>query len=120
MIAEEAIRGAIYKIAPENLRKVITKALTRGAISQIAPQTVPVAITFVREIVNKTVEISTKAWKMIIQPLPAAKNRASVITRTAGMITNQTAIIRTVPRVFIGPEFLTIAQPLMAGWIWRD
>ena len=82
LIAEEAIRGAIYKIAPENLRKLITETLSRGAISQIAPQTATRAIIFVRELVTKTAEISTK-------PAFAVKKTSSLTIPGLGMNGNR-------------------------------
>jgi len=115
LITDGTNSGAIYKIAPENLLELIAEAPDSGAISKIAPQTATEIVTFLRERVTKTTETSTNPWEMMIKPLPAAKSGVSLTNKPADVMTSHTMAIKTVPLVFVELEFLTIAQPLMAG-----
>jgi len=71
---------------------MIAETLVLGAILYIAPQTATGLVTFLREIVTKTIEISIIPWKMIIQPPPAAKTGATVTNNAAGVMTTLAAV----------------------------
>jgi hypothetical protein len=58
---------------------------------------------------------SIKPWEMTTKPRPAARNVVSVTTKTAGVMTNQTAVIRIVLLVFVAGVF----DNTKGDWVWQ-